>query len=91
MPKQIQFTSEVWREGDMYVAYSPELDISSCGKTLEESRLRLKESVGLLLEETEKMGTLEELLEESGFKKQDAANWRGPEILTVEKIKLAFS
>jgi len=27
---KIQFTSQIFREGKMYVAYTPELDLSSC-------------------------------------------------------------
>jgi hypothetical protein len=29
----IAFSVQVWKEGASYVAYSPELDISSCAKT----------------------------------------------------------
>lgn len=54
----IEFRSEVWKEGKMYVAYSPELDVSSCGPTLEKAKANLKEAVELFLEEAEKMGTL---------------------------------
>ena len=30
---EIEFTSEVFREGKLYVAYARELDLSSCGET----------------------------------------------------------
>ena len=30
----IQFTTQILREGDTFVAYAPELDLSSCGKTI---------------------------------------------------------
>jgi predicted RNase H-like HicB family nuclease len=40
----------VEREGDGYVALSPELDVASQGATAEEARENLREAVGLFLE-----------------------------------------
>ena len=34
----------------MYVAYCPELDVSSCGHKIDEARKNLKEAVGILLD-----------------------------------------
>jgi predicted RNase H-like HicB family nuclease len=56
---EIQFTTRVFKEGRTFVAHALELDISSCGGTKEKALKNLKEAVGLFLEETEKMGTLE--------------------------------
>jgi len=47
----------------MYTAYCPELDLATCGHTIEEARRNLYEVIEIFLEETTKMGTLEELLE----------------------------
>jgi hypothetical protein len=30
---RMRLTEELWREGNMYVAYCPELDVPSCGET----------------------------------------------------------
>jgi predicted RNase H-like HicB family nuclease len=38
------------REGDLYVALCPELDIASQGATMEEARANLKEAVEVFLE-----------------------------------------
>jgi len=46
----------VFKEGNTYVSYSPKLDVSSCGNTVEEARKNLKIAVRLFLEESEKMG-----------------------------------
>ena len=70
MKDKINFTSQIWQEGSMFVSYNPELSVSSCGKTIEEARKNLKEAVELFIEETEKMGTLNEILEEAGFIKE---------------------
>ena len=37
------------QEGDWYVAFCPELDVASQGKTVEEARINLKEALELYL------------------------------------------
>jgi predicted RNase H-like HicB family nuclease len=44
------FTAILEREGDVYVALCPELDIASQGATLEEATANLREAVALFLE-----------------------------------------
>lgn len=44
------YTAILEREGDVYVALCPELDIASQGKTVEEATANLKEAVELFLE-----------------------------------------
>ena len=56
---EIQFTTQIFREGRMYVAYTPQLDLSSCGGTKDKALKNLKEAARLFLEEAEKLGTLE--------------------------------
>lgn len=50
-----------------YIAYCPELDVSSCGPTEEKARLMLKQAIGITLNEAAKKGTLEEYMENVGF------------------------
>ncbi|PMB74581.1 type II toxin-antitoxin system HicB family antitoxin [Candidatus Bathyarchaeota archaeon] len=45
------FSSVVWKEGDMYVSWCPDLDIASQGKTVEEALNNLKEAIELYLED----------------------------------------
>ena len=45
-----QFTAIIEREGDGFVALSPELDIASQGDTVEEARHNLAEAIELFLE-----------------------------------------
>ena len=54
----IQFDGIIWKEGKAYVAYCPELDVSSCGDTVDEAQRMLKEAVTLFLEEADKMAIL---------------------------------
>lgn len=65
--KKISLRIEIFKEDDVYVALSPELNVSSFGDTIEEARKSVKEAVEAFIDECEKMGTLEEVLEESGF------------------------
>lgn len=45
------FTAIIEKEGNMYVALCPELEIASQGSTVEEARQNLKEAIELFLEE----------------------------------------
>ena len=83
----IRFTAQVWKEGSAYVAYSPELDISSAGDSSTQARVRLREAVTLFLEEAARQGTLGEILSESGFRKQ-GSTYRSHRILVRETIRL---
>ncbi len=81
----IKLTEELWKEGNMYVSYCPELDIASCGESVEQAKQNLKEVISINLEEAQKMGTFEKLLEEAGFVRgQDA-------ILSLKKELVGFT
>jgi Uncharacterised protein family (UPF0150). len=59
---KIRLTEEIWKEGNMYVSYCPELDIAACGENVQQSKDNLKEVILINLEETKKMGTFDELI-----------------------------
>ncbi len=48
---KIEFDGVIFREGDVYIGYSPKLDVSSCGNTLEEARSNLRTAERLFIEE----------------------------------------
>ena len=50
MSTRTAYTAILEREGDMYVALCPELDVASQGTTVEEATANLKEAVELFLE-----------------------------------------
>ena len=68
----IQFflTSKIWKEGSHYIAYNPELGVATQGKNFEHAQEMLKEAVGLFLESSKKLGTLDQILKESGYTKK---------------------
>ena len=64
---KIRLTEEIWKEGNMYVSYCPELDIASCGENIQQAKKNLQETIVINIEETKKMGTLDKFLEECGI------------------------
>jgi predicted RNase H-like HicB family nuclease len=84
----ISFTAQVWKEGATFVAYSPELDVASCGNSLAKARAGLREAVSVFLEECARKGSLEAILSEAGFEKR-GRSYRPRRILAREKLRLA--
>ena len=58
---------EVFEEDGAYVALAPDLNVSSFGDTPQEAQTSVQEALEAFFEECERMGTLRDVLEESGF------------------------
>lgn len=67
LPLTIKIIYEKEASSSPFVAYSPELDISSCGASETEAQDNLYEAIELLLIGAVEDGVLEELLQEAGF------------------------
>ena len=80
----VPYTVHTFKEGHTYVAYVPELDLSSCGATDDEARKNIREAVQAFLDTSAEMGTLDEILEESGYTRE-AGGWRGPEFVSLDR------
>jgi predicted RNase H-like HicB family nuclease len=81
---KIKVTEEIWKEGNMYVSYCPELDMASCGESVEESKKNLKEVISINFEECRKMGALNQLLQDAGFtENQDNVLLARKELLAI--------
>ncbi len=76
-PFEIEYTVQIWQEGDQYVAHAMPLDVMSSGATPSKARTALAKAVKLFLLTAEDMGTIEEILEESGYV-LDGANAKVP-------------
>ena len=83
---KIQFTEEFWKEGNMYVSYSPELDIAACGETVKLAKHNLGEVIGITIEEMRGLGTLESYLREAGFENLGAES----DVIGVNKELISF-
>ena len=84
----IEFDIIVFKENETYVAYCPELDISSCGNNIEHAKEMLKTAVRLFLEEAEKMETLEDILEEAHYVKDKNGKWIPPKLVATESASI---
>ena len=69
--KKINFKIPVtiFKEGNMFVAHTPALDLSTSAKTFAQVRERFAEAIAIFFEEIEKMGTTDEVLGSLGWQK----------------------
>ena len=88
---QIEFDGIVFKEGETFISYCPKLDVSSCGNTVDEARTNLKTAVRLFVEEAERMGTLEDILKESGYEQTNLNRWVTPRLVATELMSIAVS
>ncbi len=79
---------EIFKEDDVYVALSPELNVSSFGETIYEAKKSIKEAIEAFFEECREMGTVNEVLEESGFLKVENT-WQSRRLIAEENLALA--
>ena len=86
----IRFTTRTFKEGRNFVAHAIDLDVSSCGGTKEKALESLKKAVTLFLEEAEKLGTLSQLLGESGYSRS-GRQVRSRECFSVQRVSLPDS
>lgn len=87
--QQLNIKVEIFKEDDIYVALCPSLNVSSFGETTEEAKKSLVEALEIFIEECSEMGTLDQVLEESGFTR-DNQNWIPRETVMEERVALAI-
>ena len=69
-----------FKEGSKFIAYSPAIQLSTCGDTEEQARKRFAEAAQIFFDEIVKMGTADDVLTECGWKKVTEKNsWTPPE------------
>lgn len=62
---------DILKEGDSFIAFSPALDLSTVGDSFEEAQQRFEEAVQIFFEEITEKGTVDEVLAELGWQKDD--------------------
>jgi hypothetical protein len=69
-----------YREGNQFIAYSPALNLSTCGNSEEQAKRRFEEMLSIFLDEVDKMGTIEDVLLECGWRKvaHPQRHWEPP-------------
>ena len=83
------FTVHIFKEGKTYVAYVPELDLSSWGATKSEASKNIQDAVRGFLETSAEMGTLDEILEEAGYRRV-GKTWKPPEFVSFDHLTLSI-
>jgi len=66
--RAIRYDAMTWREGNAIVAHAWPLDVASAGDSEEHALRMLDEAVRGFLEATREMGTLGDILAESGYR-----------------------
>ena len=82
--KNIEYTVQIWKEGNQFVAHAMALDVMSSGKTSDEARKALDEAVHLFLVTAADIGTLNEILQEAGYELKEG-RWVEPPWVAIEK------
>jgi len=98
MLKNIQFTCKLFQEDDVVVSVCPEFNVSSFGETPEEAEASLHEAMALFLTECQRMGTLEIVLEEAGYRMAESRQrrslihkWVPPRSLGTSRLEIALA
>ena len=84
MIQDIEYTVQIWKEGNQFVAHAMPLDVMSSGGTPEEARKTLDEAVHLFLVTAMDRGTLDEVLQEVGYEFKEG-RWISPSWIAVER------
>jgi predicted RNase H-like HicB family nuclease len=99
MLKNIRFTCRLFREDDVVVAVCPEFNVSSFGDTSEEAVASLHQAMELFFKECQRMGTLETVLEEAGYRPVEARRrriplvrkWLPPKPLATSRLEVVLA
>ncbi len=76
--QDIEYTVQIWKKGEQFIAHAYALDLMSSGRTPDEARKALDEAVHLFLVTATDMGTIEEeVLQEAGYECKEG-KWISP-------------
>lgn len=84
----IEYTVQIWKEGNQHIAHATPLDVVSSGQTQENAKAALREAVHLFLDTALEMGTLEDILKECGYEFR-GNDWISPPWICIEKQSMA--
>ena len=89
----VPYTSELFEEDGQVVALCAELNVSSFGDTPEQALDSLKEAVILFLEECHRMGTLDLVLEEAGYRREsgNSDRWVYRQPIQINRLEAAVA
>jgi predicted RNase H-like HicB family nuclease len=76
------------KEKDSFIAFSPALDLSTCGRTFNEAKKNFSAALEIFFEECISMGTLNEVLASCGWEKDRKKGWEPPTYIGESRIEL---
>ena len=84
-----QLSVVIMKEGKYFIAYAPALDYSTCGRSVEEAQRMFGKGVKIFLSECVKMGTLESVLSDCGWRRiEQRTKWvsdrKWPKVVQIE-------
>ncbi len=86
----LDITVHVWCEGNQCIAHAMPLDVMSSAPTPEAARLAVDEAVRCFLKSAADIGTLEQVLQECGYRRHEGV-WVGPQWICVERHSVAVA
>ena len=89
IPVTIKLMKDRESKSAPWVAYTPELDVASCGPTVAKAKQNLAEAVGIVLRGAAEDGNLKDLLLESGFE-IDKSKVKPPKV-SLDKFTLQLN
>ncbi|HBB65572.1 MAG TPA: hypothetical protein DCZ84_02995 [Candidatus Vogelbacteria bacterium] len=75
----------VTKHGKRFVAYTPALDIATSGKSEMDVKVKFQELVSLFFEEVAIEGTINDVLTELGWKKEQR-KWIPPRVISSKSV-----
>ena len=82
---KVKYRAEIFPDDGCFVGFCRELDVSSFGDTVEDASRSLQEAVEVFLEGCKELGTLDDVLSESGFDKF-GDTWKLRERVTEDRV-----
>ncbi|MFH1890730.1 MAG: hypothetical protein ABIJ91_04180 [Candidatus Kuenenbacteria bacterium] len=72
------------REKSKFIAYSPTLDLSTCGDTYKQAQERFSEAVEIFFEEIAEKKIMSRVLQDLGWHKKQK-EWQSPVLISQER------
>ena len=80
----IEYTVQIWQEGDQFIAHAMPLDVISSGATTQAAREALYQAVELFIATASDIGTLNDVLLEAGYEYREG-EWLSPIWIAIER------